>query len=271
MEVQDGFIVGIFNYCDSWCERCRFTSRCRLFADRAEMEAELDPHLRPVADAPPRPAEAEPPSPLWMKELIEDLNEAARQPVSEEDWEQIRPRVPAEHKSLNARAKEYARRTYEWLTATGPPAFVQVITDATLIRGIYDQCDQWCMYCPATQWCLAYRCGTDLRKPDVYRNPPLEVCTWYHQLVPGKIYRALISARCAARGDAARHDDAPICANVALIGMDRSLEALAAMAVEDDDARLESLQAQLRRLRREVEARFPSARAFVRPGLDAAT
>jgi hypothetical protein len=120
MEVQDGFIVSIFNYGDSWCERCRFTSRCRLFADRAEMEAELDPNLRPVRDAPPLPAEAAPPSPLWMKELIDDLNEAARRPVSEEEWEQIRPRVPAEHKSLNARAKEYASRTYEWLTATGP-------------------------------------------------------------------------------------------------------------------------------------------------------
>ena len=25
MEVQDGFIVGIFNYCDRWCERCPLT------------------------------------------------------------------------------------------------------------------------------------------------------------------------------------------------------------------------------------------------------
>jgi hypothetical protein len=120
MEVQDGFIVGIFNYCDSWCERCQFTSRCRLFADRAEMEARFDPHLRPVADAPPLAAEAEPPAPFWMKELIDDLNEAARQPVSEEEWAQIRPRVPAEHKSLNARAKAYASRTHQWLAATAP-------------------------------------------------------------------------------------------------------------------------------------------------------
>jgi hypothetical protein len=40
MEVQDGFIVGIFNYCDRWCERCPFTNRCRLFADMAEIEFE---------------------------------------------------------------------------------------------------------------------------------------------------------------------------------------------------------------------------------------
>ena len=45
MEVRDGFIVGIFNYCDRWCEVCPFTSRCRLFADVAESEASLDPEL----------------------------------------------------------------------------------------------------------------------------------------------------------------------------------------------------------------------------------
>ncbi len=40
MEVREGFIVGIFNYCDRWCERCPLTSRCRVFADMAELEFE---------------------------------------------------------------------------------------------------------------------------------------------------------------------------------------------------------------------------------------
>lgn len=40
MEVQDGFIVGIFNYCDRWCEHCPLTNRCRLFADMAEIDFE---------------------------------------------------------------------------------------------------------------------------------------------------------------------------------------------------------------------------------------
>jgi hypothetical protein len=228
--------------------------------------------------------------------------------------------------------------------------FVRVAADPTLIPGIYDSCDQWCMYCPATQWCLAYRCtpevsageaddhrslterlyegmlflkhvsaaegrptpevdallSNDQRKlsqllviddplhrlgrrygqiSDAYllsradfpfemkarpTGPtPFEVFAWYHQLVPGKVYRAVVSASQAARGDPGRHDDALISAKVALIGIDRSLEALAAMAVEDADPRLPALQAQLRRLRHELEARFPSAGGFVRPGLDA--
>jgi hypothetical protein len=56
MEVRDGFIVGVYNYCDRWCERCALTSHCRLFADGAEAEASLDPALQAVVDAPP-PAE----------------------------------------------------------------------------------------------------------------------------------------------------------------------------------------------------------------------
>jgi hypothetical protein len=97
---------------------------------------------------------------------------------------------------------------------------------------------------------------------------PFEVFAWYHRLVPAKVFRAIVSAAAAARGDLSRHDDALISAKVALLGTDRSLDALAALAAGDDDPRLDALQAQLRRLRREVEGRFPSALGFVRPGLD---
>lgn len=229
------------------------------------------------------------------------------------------------------------------------PPFVEVAADPTLIGGIYDACDQWCMYCHATQCCLAYRCGAASRSTngDMYReladrlyegiiflkqlsnaegratpeidvmlandprandrlviiddpiekigrryarvsdaylrsrsdfpfetrfHPsgplPLEIIAWYHRLVPAKIYRALVSAAAAARGEEARHNDALISAKVALLGIDRSREAVAAMAVEDKDPRLDELQAQLRRLRTEVEKRFPAARRLVRPGLD---
>ncbi len=86
--------------------------------------------------------------------------------------------------------------------------------------------------------------------------------------VAAKIFRALYGAGLAARGENGLLQDSLVSAKVALIGIDRSIEALATIAVEDDDPRLELLQAQLRRLRREVDARFPLARAVVRPGLD---
>ena len=65
-----------------------------------------------------------------------------------------------------------------------------------------------------------------------------------------------------------RRHDALVSAKIALIGADRSLDALVVMPADDDDPRLGLLQAQL--LRREVEARFPDARGVVRVGLDCA-
>ena len=40
------FIEGIYNYCDRWCERCAFSSRCLLYAsEQADPELD-DPEVR---------------------------------------------------------------------------------------------------------------------------------------------------------------------------------------------------------------------------------
>lgn len=229
------------------------------------------------------------------------------------------------------------------------PIFNQVVLDPTLIKGIYNSCDQWCMYCPATARCLAYRCSPEIGsgKQNVHQSladrlyegmgyckrlfeaegqptpeldemlandfrkkttvppvddplermgaryarlsyaylrsredypfemvphdsgpTPFEVFAWFHVLIAVKIYRALHCRAAAARGDDAQRTDSLVSAKVALIGIDRSLDALAAMAADDDDARLELMRAQLSRVRRELEGRFPEARGVVREGLD---
>ncbi len=97
---------------------------------------------------------------------------------------------------------------------------------------------------------------------------PFEVFAWFHTLIAAKVYRALSSSAAAARSEEAKRADALISAKVALIGIDRSVSALSALSAEDDDPRLELLEAHLRRLGRELEGRFPEARGFVREGLD---
>src|SRR5689334_464552 len=103
MEVHEGFIVGIFNYCDRWCEACAFTSRCRLFADVAEIEASLDPGLKPVVDAPVLPQEASPSMPPWIEEVIQEVNTAGECMVAVED-ERPRRQSPDEHLAIERRA-----------------------------------------------------------------------------------------------------------------------------------------------------------------------
>jgi hypothetical protein len=229
------------------------------------------------------------------------------------------------------------------------PIFNQVVLDPTLIKGVYDTCDQWCMYCPVTERCLVYRCSPDIQsgKQNIYEaladrlyegmtfvkktsdaegtprpeldallsndprkcttlepvgDPlervsrryghlcvaylssrgdypfemrgrtsgptPFEVFAWFHRLIPAKLYRALLCSSAIARGDQSRKVEQQASAKVALLGIDRSLEALASMTADDEDPRLELISAQLRRVKREAEARFPKARGFYRQGLD---
>ena len=35
MAESSHFIAGIYNYCDSWCQKCPFSERCLVFAERA--------------------------------------------------------------------------------------------------------------------------------------------------------------------------------------------------------------------------------------------
>lgn len=226
----------------------------------------------------------------------------------------------------------------------------QIATEPSLIKGIYESCDQWCMYCHATKHCLVYRCSEGLAEtidsdhrsktladlatemmfikaladaegrrapPEIevmlsrgsreaiaaaLRDPlenlgracmdvaeaylasrldvpfeivhrpggptPIEVFAWYHSLAPARIFRAILSAAEAAKGVEGREIDTLRAARVALLGIDRCLDALPALVAEDPDPRLPFLQTQLARLRTEVESRFPAARAFLRIGLD---
>jgi hypothetical protein len=38
------------------------------------------------------------------------------------------------------------------------PLFITLAADPNLVPGIYNGCDQWCHYCPATERCLAFKC-----------------------------------------------------------------------------------------------------------------
>ena len=116
MDVQDDFIVGIFNYCDRWCERCPFTGRCRLFADESEMEFEHDhgPLSEPMRDRIARSLGAV----------------AAELDLTMADIEQTAthfqlPEIAPEHREVEERARDHghaAYRRFEKLPRPDDPA-----------------------------------------------------------------------------------------------------------------------------------------------------
>jgi hypothetical protein len=113
VEVRNGFIVGIFNYCDRWCDACAFTSRCRLFADMVETEATLDPALRALVETPP--LEPATPPPPWLEELLEAMDLALLKPTA--DGEPFERPLPADHMTIQDRAHAYGARLRGWVRA----------------------------------------------------------------------------------------------------------------------------------------------------------
>jgi hypothetical protein len=111
MEVQDGFIVGIYNYCDSWCDRCQFTSRCRVFADGAQYEGMADPLLKSLREAPPHPSDLRR-SNGWLEEVLATIDEKQLEAIPEP------PPLPARLMRVVALSQAYCDHAWAALDST---------------------------------------------------------------------------------------------------------------------------------------------------------
>lgn len=117
MEIRNGFIVGVYNYCDSWCDRCAFTSHCRVFADLRETEATLDPNLAPVVSAPEHPSDPQPPPPQWLQQLLQEINDSSSEAMTSDAPGLRMARVAPDRDAIDRRADAYSRRARNWLNA----------------------------------------------------------------------------------------------------------------------------------------------------------
>ena len=124
MEIQDGFIVSIFNYCDRWCERCPLTARCRVFAMTAEMEFEADhgPLTEPMAERESKKMAQR--TSKCGAECGVDFEQIKRQ-VERNPEDYSLPDIRFEHLELEIRAQDFVddlRRWFKHRDVTEPNA-----------------------------------------------------------------------------------------------------------------------------------------------------
>jgi hypothetical protein len=245
------FIPGIYNFCDRWCERCRFTARCRIF----DME-ERDPGS---------PEEQDLRNAAFWKKLGRIfartkrmlLRHAKKQGI-ELDLDAIkqeskRTKPCRRQTPLTLEAERYAKAVAAYMKEKQP----DFLEKRDTLEGLAN----------------ADIPGTDPLGQAVRINDALEVVLWYHLFIVVKLSRALKLQR--DEGDALDDEeferwDANVSAKLALLAIDRSIQAWAALRKdfpEHDDTVLDMLLS-LGRLRRESEAAFPVARAFKRPGFE---
>jgi hypothetical protein len=92
------FIPGIYNYCDRWCERCRYAQRCYTRAERLRFEEALAKGLAPsLGDGPPEEATTDRVVRPWLADL--------QRAQEELDTGELH-RLIAQHEADDLRARE---------------------------------------------------------------------------------------------------------------------------------------------------------------------
>ena len=246
------FISGIYNYCDRWCERCSFTSRCMHFAASKKAHSELesfdienDAFWRGLSETFQVTLE-------WVEELAKregiDLSaidvEAQGQQDAYDD-------AVAEAHSCCRMGKTYSNKVDEWFDA------VAADTPETEDRGETNS--------PADS------VDVDPAGVNASCHDALAVVRWYQHHIFVKLMRAV---RGQLREEEQSWDefakDSDGSAKVALIGIERSIAAWGELrrCFFQHQREIADILVLLEALRRNVEDAFPAARDFIRPGFD---
>jgi hypothetical protein len=224
----------ISSYCDSWCERCGYTSRCSACAVHAAVAMCGDfreavelavgvPH--PVNASSDRAAQSN----VWAD--FDNLQRPTEQELRE---------VQRQENARQSRIDETPIMKSAWSIATVSHRWLASRSDA--VRAVAD---------------------------DVLREA-LDIASWDATFVGAKLARAL-HGRDDKDNDL---DDDPVqndwngSAKVALISLERSEAAWQVIAQSTEDVTPATLAGQVADLRRAVEHAFPNARSFIRPGFD---
>ncbi len=241
------FIDGIYNYCDSWCERCAFTDKCMNFAMRkykedqngeASIEDSLTEVFQQTTDL--------------IKQIIEDKGMSWEDIVSQVDTETptIDPHKEADkHRNVKA-AKEY-----------------------TYLYGSFLKTEQGFMQGKGLEF------QNDLNKGIIsveeaeealsQIEDAFEVINWYQSLIYIKIRNA---CQLFFEDDLSDFmvDYYNGKAKLTLISIDQSMAGWLVLQVHFPEKvnKITEILIQLEKLRQQIEKDFPNARKFVRPGLD---
>jgi hypothetical protein len=238
------FIEGIYNYCDRWCERCAYTSRCSSFAIEKKLK-EIE-NERGSVDS----------NDFWkifdsvMKITTKEQVEADLDNFVEPNSFQVTDHLLFESE-LSAEDMWKCGNDNKVLESS---------------RFYADECRQW----------------LDVYEDDVVNSSDifieknrdrlvdsLEVIKWYAFFISAKLYRALVRER-EEFMELPVNSDENGSAKIALIAINRSIVAWSIIrsVYKNDYNHTAGFIGQLISIRRVVEQIFPNATEFIRPGFD---
>lgn len=249
-EVDDSnFIEGIYNHCDTWCERCAFTSRCMNYAMSGSNENKdmNDPEF-------------------WedLKDIFEQTTELLREAAEERgiDWSEIE-QVVDDDKLEEEDAHDKARKH----------PIVQEAWAYMKMRDDFFESEEEYMKAKALDFQSEVERGIvsidDAERTVMNLEDAFEVINWYHTIIYVKIGNAC-SSLYEEDVDDFMQDYFNGKAKLVLVSIDRSIAAWFSLQIyfPEKANKVTNILLHLEKLRRSIEVAFPNARKFIRVGLD---
>jgi hypothetical protein len=251
MPDREKYIPGIYNYCDRWCERCAFASRCRSYAMERSMK-------RMIAKKEKQNAE------FWAA-LEKTLGEAIDPAIKQADQLFTDPKIDPPISDLSDPMDEIEKDEMD--------------------RRDHFVRDEH----PLGRRSMQYMHGVDqFFKTDHPGEPPAdapwrdawEVIQWYKIFIHVKLCRALHGMLDEREDDAFADEgdddegvttrDSDGSAKIAIIAMERSISAWSMIREHfpRDKQAILQMMGLLAHLRMLADQAFPHAREFHRPGFD---
>ena len=255
MNSNSGYIDGIYNYCDRWCERCTFTSRCRNF----EGIRNLSPEEQDIEN-----------KAFWdrigknFETAATILHKAATKfgidldAISESEKNKL---LAKKNKGRNA-AKNHplAKLTLDYIQKGKA-----LLENEQLMKRRGDEI--------VSQVEMGVMSEDQAMGEVSVLEDCHEIITWYLHFIHVKFMRALMGNMDDDGWQEANgfQRDCDGSAKIAIISIDKSIEAWTLMlhflpSAEDE---IIELLAILQKARRMAELEFPKAKTFIRPGFDA--
>ena len=246
------FIPGVYNYCDRWCERCPFTSRCMNY-ELSENEFD-SPESKDIQN-----------QAFWDKlhgvfqvtlEMVKETAEEMGIDLNAIDYEEFAEQEKFFHKTAKNQPHTKAAFAYvdmvnKWFDSNDDPLKNKAEDMLSLAQAEIP--------------------GVRVEEDALKIQDCLEIVRWYQHQIYVKLCRAS-SGMIRDRLEDAEYflQDANGSAKVAILGIERSIAAwggLLQQFPEQENPIIDMLVA-LKKLLRQVDSYFPDARAFIRPGFD---
>lgn len=287
---ESGYIPGIFNYCDRWCERCAFTLRCRTYAMESSMrrlrdmrdddgDEDEDDGAEAGAEVEEGDEEGDEESPAAAEDRDEanaDFWEALSESygMSKEEMEEMSEGLSFELTEEELKeAQETERRQDERAMELGGGATQSAEAYAWKMREFFKahpELEE--MDAEAFLPHVASPSGNaaETKGRAVLLWDAIEIILWHEFFIHVKLHRAYHSRVREEEFPPDWPADSDGTAKVVLIALDRCIAAWAVvqeLLPQHANAAVEFM-VRLDRLRERVTADFPKAREFVRPGFD---